>query len=140
VPAGAFQFDSDDAKRFPELDGLLAYSMTAHYEASSLTAPYRDAVRRSTPGAPISGIGAMAWTQGKLLEAAGAALPEPPTSAGLIDGLYRLRGETLGGLVPPITFTPGPHGRVNTCTVPIRLAAGAWTLPRGDHFVCAELK
>ena len=39
----------------------------------------------------------------------------------------------------PITFNQGPHGRVNRCMVPIKIARGAIVAPLGnDRFVCAR--
>ncbi|MBO0728354.1 MAG: ABC transporter substrate-binding protein [Acidimicrobiaceae bacterium] len=53
------------------------------------------------------------WTDGAELQAAGASLGSSPSSAALINGLYKFHGETLGGLAPPLTFarsTPFDNG------------------------------
>ena len=134
---GSFAFDTVDAEQASDiLDGLLSSSLTLDFSASAKMADYRDAVARFVPGGKLGGQGANAWAQGKLLEAAagkvaGAAL----TSAALIDGLDRLSGETLGGIIPPQSFPKGkPH--FNPCIVPIKLAGGHWTQPLGERFVC----
>jgi branched-chain amino acid transport system substrate-binding protein len=138
VFSGSFAFDTVDAERAgPEAEGLLAFSGTADFEASPGMADYRAAVARFVPGGTTGGPGAHAWAQGRLLEAAGRPLPETVTSATILAGLLGLRGETLGGIVPPLTFPDGPHRDVNRCIVPIRLAGGHWTQPLGDQFVCA---
>ena len=50
------------------------------------------------PGQPVG------WVSGKLLEKAAANLPEPPTSAAILDGLWSLQADTLGGLTAPLTY------------------------------------
>jgi branched-chain amino acid transport system substrate-binding protein len=78
--------------------------------------------------------------QGKLVERLADFFGDKPNpgTADILEALYSLKDETLGGLVPPITFNEGPHGRVNRCMVPIRIAKGAIVAPLGnDRFVCA---
>src|SRR5436305_724512 len=97
-------------------------------------ADYRAAVARFVPGGTLGGPGAHTWAQGKLFQAATRSLPDQVTSAPILAGLLALRGETLGGIVPPLTFGDGPHRDVNRCIVPIRLTGGHWTQPLGDEF------
>ncbi|HZQ77921.1 MAG TPA: ABC transporter substrate-binding protein [Acidimicrobiia bacterium] len=138
VFSGSFAFDTPDAERAgPEAEGLLAFSGTVNFDASARLADYRRAVATYVPGGALGGPGAHAWAQGRLLEAAARPVPGALTSAALLDGLLALHGETLGGIVPPLTFPDGPHRDVNRCIVPIRLAGGHWTQPLGDQFVCA---
>jgi branched-chain amino acid transport system substrate-binding protein len=138
VFSGSFAFDGQDAERAgPDAEGLLAFSGTADFDASPRMAGYRQAVARFVPGGAVGGPGAHTWAQGTLLQAATHTLPEQVTSAVIVAGLLALRGDTLGGIVPPLTFPDGPHRDVNRCIVPIRLAAGHWTQPLGDQFVCS---
>ena len=141
VLAGSYTVNNDVLlKAGPDALGVLGFSATAPYGSSPLLKPYREAVARFVPGARLAGYGATAWVQGKLMERLAetfAALAEP-TSADILDALYALRDETLGGLVPPITFNKGPHGRVNRCMVPIKIAKGAIISPLGESFVCAR--
>jgi len=136
VFGGSFAFDTTDAEQASDiLDGLLTSSLTLDFSASPKMADYRQAVARYVPGGKLGGQGANAWAQGKLLEAAARKVTGPLTSAALIDGLDRLSGETLGGIVPPQTFPKGkPH--FNPCIVPIKLAGGHLTEPLGETFVC----
>jgi branched-chain amino acid transport system substrate-binding protein len=48
-----------------------------------------------------------AWAAAQLIAAASGKAGGVPTAASLKAGLYELRGETLGGLVQPLTFTKG---------------------------------
>ncbi len=98
--------------------------------------PYLEAVRRYVPGGAVEGLGASAWAQGKLLERIAAHLSDRPSREELLTGLYSLRGETLGGLVPPLTFPRGPHGNVNQCVVPLRFSGGKFVPKDADRFFC----
>lgn len=99
-----------------------------------------DAMDRYAPGAEKGDFGAAAWASGKLLEAAAARISDSPTPAELLVGLHALRNETLGGIVPPLTF---PQGRsrvnVNHCLVVGRVTNGKFAMKDGDpdKFVCA---
>jgi branched-chain amino acid transport system substrate-binding protein len=138
VFSGSFAFDTQDAERAgADAEGLLAFSGTANFRGSERMAKYRAAVARFVPGGALGGPGAHAWAQGQLLRAAGRSLPDEVTSAQILAGLLGLRGETLGGIVPPLTFSDGPHRDVNRCIVPIRLTGGRWTQPLGHEFVCS---
>jgi branched-chain amino acid transport system substrate-binding protein len=142
VIAGSYTVNNDVLLRAGDAAvGIIGFSATAPYGSSPLLQPYRDAVARHVPGARLAGYGSTAWVQSKLMERLAdffGDLPDP-TSADIIKALYSLKDETLGGLVPPITFNEGPHGRVNRCMVPIRIGEGRIEAPLGnDHFVCAK--
>jgi branched-chain amino acid transport system substrate-binding protein len=69
---------------------------------------FHTAVRKYAPDVPLGPPIALGWMAGKLLEAAGANLPDNATTQDVLDGLYALKDETLGGLAPqPLTFTKG---------------------------------
>ena len=141
VIAGSYTVNNDVLlKAGPDAEGILGFSATAPYGSSPLLKPYREAVARFVPGARLAGYGSTAWVQGKLMERLAEIFGDKsaPTTADILDALYSLKDETLGGLVPPITFNKGPHGRVNRCMVPIKIAKGAIISPLGEGFVCAR--
>jgi branched-chain amino acid transport system substrate-binding protein len=141
VIAGSYTVNNDVLIRAgKDAVGILGFSATAPYCCSPLLKPYREAVARFQPGARLAGYGSTAWVQGKLVErlADFFGAKANPTSADILDALYSLKDETLGGLVPPITFNQGPHVRVNRCMVPIKIGEGAIVAPLGERFVCAK--
>jgi len=122
-----------------DLDGTLAASTTVAYTTSPRLGPYREAMQRYQPGAPLGGYGAGAWAQALLLERLTPAWFRPqPTSRDVVEALYGLRNETIGGLIVPITFNQGPHRTVNLCIVPLRYSAGEFRPPGGGDgtFTC----
>ena len=60
-------------------------------------------------------------------------------AAQLIDGVYALSNETLGGLIPPTTWPRDSTKRasLHPCTVPVRWTGTAFELPLGEKFVCS---
>jgi hypothetical protein len=62
-----------------------------------------------------------------------------PTSAQVLNGLYSLKQERLGGLLPGVAFEHGEHSRTNQCVVPTRLTRGRFLAHDGaaESFVCA---
>ena len=75
----------------------------AMYKALNTFKPGLVSSAEFNPGA------SMVWAAGVLFQAAAEAghLGDNPTPAGMLDGLYALKGETLGGLTAPLTFTRG---------------------------------
>lgn len=102
---------------------------------------YHQALRRWVPTAVPDGLSILAWTAGKMLEAAVAAAPRasadsPLTPATVVAGLGNLRGDTLGGLTGPLRFELGkPHAGTG-CVFYQRLGPAGWTTPRGSRPVC----
>ena len=72
------------------------------------------------------------WASGELFEAAAKAgdLGNKPTRAQLIAGLYKLKGATLGGLTPPLTFTKNKPNSVS-CIFIVDVDNGKIVLPQG---------
>ena len=67
----------------------------------------------------------------------GAKASTAPTTAVLFKGLYTMKGQTLGGLVPPLTFVKGQIHDVN-CWFEGRWENGSPKLLNGGHLTCAK--
>lgn len=123
----------------PDAEGVLGMAATVPYRSSPKMQPYLDAVRRYVPDGALGGYGATAWVQLKLVEKLSAGFSDRnPTTKDYLDALYGLKDETVGGLVPPITFNKGPHAHVNMCGFPIKVVNAKLTAPLGENFVCAK--
>jgi branched-chain amino acid transport system substrate-binding protein len=77
------------------------------------------------------------WTGGQLFAAAAQAahLGDDPTPAQVKTGLYDLHDETLGGLVGPLTFTPGKP-TPGLCAFVMQVEGQKWTEPNGPAPIC----
>ena len=54
----------------------------------------------------------------------------------MLDGLYALKGETLGGLTAPLTFTKGQPTSLK-CWFYYQVKGGKFTDPFGESPTCA---
>lgn len=83
---------------------------------------------------------AMAYASGILAQAAArAGLPPNPTSADLVNGLYTIKNETLGGLVAPLSFTPKlPRVGITSCYFPVAIQNGKFTAPEGARCIAVK--
>jgi branched-chain amino acid transport system substrate-binding protein len=127
-------------------DGVITAGAVAPWVAQDTPGlrEYHDALARYAPDATTSGMSIQIWAAGKLLQATIADLGAkawtvPITTADLLTGLGAVHHETLGGLTPPMTFTPGQQA-----APPIRcayfelLTDKGWTAPDGSKPICAS--
>jgi branched-chain amino acid transport system substrate-binding protein len=121
-----------------DVEGTVVGASTADWANSPLMADYREATAKYAPGGERGSIGAQIWVAGKLLEKIAAGFPAKVSASDILNGLYSLRGETLGGITPPLTFPKGPHGDVNWCAVPVAIKGGKFApLQTAETFSCA---
>jgi branched-chain amino acid transport system substrate-binding protein len=96
----------DGSQFVDDVLGFFVDSTPATKQFHEALAKYAPSV--GTASAPLSTAAMGAWASGKLFEAAvEASGASTVTPASVKQGLYALHGETLGGLVPPLTFTKG---------------------------------
>jgi branched-chain amino acid transport system substrate-binding protein len=137
---------TDSQKDNPDLDGVRAIAQTFPWMLSANPAEraYQDALRRYDPNGAPGGTASMGWTSAELFKAAvesqgSRATQGPITTQLVLDGLYALRGATLGGLAPSsLTFRPSASGNLGArCYWIVGLSHGAWVAPNGDTQICA---
>jgi branched-chain amino acid transport system substrate-binding protein len=77
------------------------------------------------------------WASGQLFAAAAKAakLGNKPTSKQLVAGLYKLKGVTLGGLTPPLTFSKGKPNSIS-CIYIMSIYHGNIIEPQGLKPYC----
>ena len=89
------------------------------------------------PGAAKASLSMAAWAAGKLLEVMLPGLPPNPTPQDLVKALYKVNGETLGGLDPPLAYREGQrHADSNACSVPFQVHDGKFVALNGDNWLC----
>ncbi|HEV7861116.1 MAG TPA: ABC transporter substrate-binding protein [Acidimicrobiia bacterium] len=121
-----------------DVEGFVTAGIVPDHNISPKLADYRAALARYVPGGRRATISASQWAAGKLIERLGPALGDQPTSATFVEALYGLKGETLGGLLPPTTYERGRgHGATNQCIIPVQVKGGAFIAPAGEQFTCA---
>uniref|UniRef100_UPI0018437959 ABC transporter substrate-binding protein n=1 Tax=Sporichthya sp. TaxID=65475 RepID=UPI0018437959 len=105
---------------------------------------YAQALARYAPGLETDGPSMVAWAAAKLFEAAierlgDGARSAPITTANIFTGLGKIKNDTLDGLSPPITFSPGQKAAPElNCVYFELLTPAGWTAPKGSTPVCTQ--
>ncbi|MGH3248105.1 MAG: ABC transporter substrate-binding protein [Trebonia sp.] len=78
------------------------------------------------------------WTGMQMFKAAAEAAKIGPnsTSADLLNGLYMMHNQTLGGLIGPVTYSKSAATQVASCYFVSLLEHGQWTEPLGAKAPC----
>jgi branched-chain amino acid transport system substrate-binding protein len=103
---------------------------------TAATREFHDVMAKYAPNLGIAYDVSQGWVTGKLFEKAAANLGDNPTSADVLKGLWAMKGETVGGLTAPLSFTQGQPPAPVTCYWPVRAQGGRWTAPLGAQGVC----
>jgi branched-chain amino acid transport system substrate-binding protein len=130
----------------PGLDGLISFEPTMPFFDTSFPGikTMTDAFNKYDPGVTkMSGYGDLAtnqWTTGLLIaagaKAGGVGTTHPITPAALLQGFYTLHTTTLGGMVPPETFTAG-KAQMNKCWFWAATKNKKFVMPYGKKIACA---
>jgi branched-chain amino acid transport system substrate-binding protein len=103
---------------------------------------YAASLAKYAPGFETDGPSMIGWSAGKLFEAVianlgTAARSKPITTADIYTGLGKIKNETLEGLSPPITFSPGQKAAPQLHCVYFELdTTKGWTAPHGSTPIC----
>ena len=89
-------------------------------------------------GLALSVASAVGWAGGKLMERAARTISEPPTTESLLAGLWTIKGDTLGGLTPPLTFVQNEPPARLTCWFNLTIAQRTWVSPDGFKLSCRD--
>ena len=130
----------DQHKDNPELAGAVGETIVFPWFQSGTPATDEfQAAVRAYGGGLVLGVGTAAgWTAGKLLERVARTMSEPPTTEQLLEGLWAIKGDTLGGLTAPLTFIRDkPPPRV-TCWFDLTIVQRAWISPDGFTLHCDD--
>jgi branched-chain amino acid transport system substrate-binding protein len=99
------------------------------------------AIARYAPGvltnANYGEVGILGWVAGMVFEGAAKAenLGPDSTPAQVIQGLDTIKGQTFGGLTPPLTYTQGQPSNV-PCSFVVGIKNGQFVEPQGLNTVC----
>jgi branched-chain amino acid transport system substrate-binding protein len=123
-----------------DLDGLLVAGMTYPWFLASIpaAAEFLDTMKRLAPGFEVNGVAAEAWVAAKLFERATTALPDDPTTSAVLDGLWAIQGDNLGGLTQPLTFRRDQPNAQARCWFPIALKDGKFISTTDGRANCAR--
>ncbi|MGX7679251.1 ABC transporter substrate-binding protein [Jatrophihabitans sp. DSM 45814] len=81
---------------------------------------------------------ATAWTAVQLFTAAMKSAPASVSSKSVLDGLYTIKDNTLGGLTTPLTFTAADKSREQLCYFTAEIKDKKLTAPNGLTQACIK--
>lgn len=124
--------------RDPNLQGSPGVSYTApfFYDANAAIAEFHRAMSRYAAGAALTGSASLGWSAAALLQAAARHLSAVPTSADVLNGLWSLDGDDLGGLTAPLHFTRDAATVPPVCYWQVVVADNSYRSPDGGQRHC----
>jgi branched-chain amino acid transport system substrate-binding protein len=128
--------------REPALEGAVGDAITLPWFLADHPAirDFQDALRERAPGQDIDGAAASGWASAKLFELAAAAISAEPTPAEILEGLWSIKDETLGGLTMPLTFRRDQPAERRLCYFALQISGGRFTSPDHGQLRCYDGK
>lgn len=110
---------------------------------SPAAAVFRDAMKRFAPAALLEEQALFGWASGKLFEAALAKVAVKAragnvTSEMVLEGLWQLKNEKMGGLGPGVTFTKGKPATAQDCFYGLKIGMDGFSAPNGAAPTCFD--
>jgi branched-chain amino acid transport system substrate-binding protein len=99
------------------------------------TAEFQAAMKKYFSGTVEPGH-AGGWASGKMFEKAALATATPTLAAGILDGLYSFKGETLGGLTMPLSFNRGQPAKRVECWGQLIINSGKYVPVNNGEVRC----
>jgi branched-chain amino acid transport system substrate-binding protein len=129
---------SDEMGQERGLDGGYYAASTFPWVATDSPArrEFHAVMSRYAPDAVLSAHATSGWAAAKLFEKVARRIGAPFTSARLLEGLWSIRNETLGGLTPSITFRRNSTAVPEYCYFPLELRQGRWITTNGGSLFC----
>jgi branched-chain amino acid transport system substrate-binding protein len=62
------------------------------------------AMKQYVPGTGATANGGIGWVSAKVFELAAKAMPDTPTSQAVLEGLWAIKGNDIGGMTRPLTY------------------------------------
>ncbi|MGQ0464210.1 MAG: ABC transporter substrate-binding protein [Sporichthyaceae bacterium] len=130
-------------KNLRQLGTFLGNNNVPFMSDSPAAAEFRAALARIAPSAPLEQQALLGWASGKLFEAALAKVADRAragdvTTQMVLEGLWQLKNEKLGGLAPGLTFVKGKGADAADCFYGIKLGPTGYTDPLGAKPKCFE--
>ncbi|MEY2432561.1 MAG: branched-chain amino acid transport system substrate-binding protein [Acidimicrobiaceae bacterium] len=106
-----------------EAEGALAVTATIppiHTDNPSI-ARFQSVLAQFAPGLALNMGSIPGWPSAMLFERAAQSVSEPPTSASLLQALWSIKDDDLGGITAPLTFNEGQNAVPRICFWTLRI-------------------
>lgn len=129
--------------QYLQAQGVFLGTATAPFRATDTPGAreFQQAYAAYAQGSSIDQNSMNAWASGKLLEAALGKVSEqarsgPITTALVLEGLAKIRNETLDGLAPGLTFNRGAPPARTDCFYTLTITSEGYQAPKGSAKEC----
>ena len=125
----------------PNLEGVLSpLALRAWFDISNpVVARYHKALAKYEPGQDTKDSSFMGWAAAELFQVAAGKAPDPTTSAGILEGLWSLNGETLGDITYPLKYVRDGNAPRVECWFTARGSGGKWAYTeKGRDLTCSQ--
>jgi branched-chain amino acid transport system substrate-binding protein len=122
----------------PELAGVYAVSITYPWmlTANPVVAQQAQVIDKYAPGLAVNAQTMQGWVAAQLFDDAVANIPDQTTSQAILDGLWTIHDDDLGGTTYPLTFVKGQDAPKQYCGWLIEIVNGQFTSPGSSSKVC----
>jgi branched-chain amino acid transport system substrate-binding protein len=126
-----------------QLGVFLGTNNVPFMSASPAVAEFRAAMTRYAPTALLEEQALFGWASGKLFEAALAKVADKAragdvTTQMVLEGLWQLKNENMGGLGPGVTFAKDKAPVALDCFYGLRIGTAGFTAPIGAAPMCFD--
>jgi branched-chain amino acid transport system substrate-binding protein len=127
-------------KDVPSLSSLAATLIpganTSPAAALPALAKYHQVMATYAPNVGDSGVAVEGWAQAELFGLVARNLSDNPSAAELMEALWKVRNETLGGLSPKFSFSKGGNPQIQPCVFMWGIANKQFSAPNGAAPTC----
>ena len=130
---------SDEMAQEAALEGGFFGSATFPWvlKDTPATREFQDVMSKYAPGVGLSAHSSSGWTAAKLFERVASGGTGLVTTEQVLENLWALRDDTLGGLTSPLSYVRDKGAPPSYCFFPMEIRKGAWSATPRD-LVCRE--
>ena len=99
-------------------------------------AEIHQAFAEAAPGVEVNGAHVNGWVSVKTFEVAAKNLPDRPTNEDVLNGLWSLNGDNLGGLTYPLTFPKMGNSPKKACWSAVVIQQKKFVATQGSKLSC----
>jgi branched-chain amino acid transport system substrate-binding protein len=121
-----------------QAEGLIDLSYVAPFTQVSnpQVAAMQAAIKQYAPGVPLSPGTMVGWVAGLLFAEAAQHLSATPTSKDLLQSLWSIKNDDLGGTTQPLTFAQGQNTTPQICFWTLQIHNGGFIQTGSPNRVC----
>jgi branched-chain amino acid transport system substrate-binding protein len=122
----------------PNVEGAVVAAKAPPWVATDVPglAEIHKAFAEVVPGVEVNGAHVNGWVSARTFEEAAKNLPDKPTNEDVLNGLWSLQGNDLGGLTYPLTFPKMGNSPNKACWGVVVIKDKRFIAPKGSAVTC----